>query len=64
MEESLDCFSEFDNLRRRAEETHSIVVEYITLYNKYWEEQQNFNNRLYSKIENVEKLLIGITGMV
>ena len=41
-------------------ETNNILKEFMGVSIKQWEEQQKFNERLFNKLEGIEKHLINV----
>ena len=45
----------FDFMNERLGETNMILKEFMGISVKQWEEQQKFNERLFDKVDGIEK---------
>ena len=49
----------FDFMNEKLGETNMILKEFMGISVKQWEEQQKFNERLFDKVDGIEKKLGG-----
>ena len=47
----------------RIMETNDILKEFMGVSIKQWDEQQKFNERLYTKVESIEKQIIKVADL-
>ncbi len=52
-----------DRTNENLLETNNILKDFMSLSIKQWEEQQKFNERLYTKVEGMEKHLEKISDL-
>jgi methyl-accepting chemotaxis protein len=55
--------AKIDGVSERLESTNSILKDFMSVSIKQWEEQQKFNERLYTRVEGIEKHLEKIADL-